>query len=157
MAPHLRNRENNRTRRQSTGAHLRSVRRPTDALPRALGWRAWAWVAAAPCPLDGRCAREVRIHPQFVWGGAEGREALMGRTAGSLAGRLEAGPALAVRHSAPRPVLANRPQVTARYRRAIRPSPLNGPGCDRLSSASRPRLFPALVTTKKPSVNIRNT
>jgi hypothetical protein len=31
MAPHLRNRENNRTRRQSTGAHLRSVRRPTEA------------------------------------------------------------------------------------------------------------------------------
>ena len=49
------------------------------------------------------------------------------------------------------------PQATVRYRRAIRPSPLNGPGCDRASSASRPRLFPALVTTKKPSVNIRNT
>jgi hypothetical protein len=43
------------------------------------------------------------------------------------------------------------------HTRAKRPSPANGPNFDRASSASRPRLFPALVTTKKPCTKIRKT
>ena len=48
-------------------------------------------------------------------------------------------------------------QVTLRYARARAPSPANGPNGSRATSASSPRLFPALVTTKKPCTKIRNT
>ena len=61
------------------------------------------------------------------------------------------------KRGAHRLLVPNGHQATVRYKRAIKPSPLNGPSCERASSASRPRLFPALVTTKNPSVKIRNT